>query len=439
MKRKIIKALYQWKNRKNHKPLILEGARQVGKTYSALEFGREAYENVVYVNFEDNMNIEALFRRDLNPSRIIKELSVTAASSIFPGKTLIVFDEIQSCERALTSLKYFNEQAPEYDIIAAGSLLGVAVNRSNYSFPVGKVDFLKMFPMDFEEFLWAIGQEKMGELICEYYHSLEAFPLHEQAMGFLENYLSVGGMPAVVKTYIESNDQNQVINEQKGINHAYIADMAKYATPQETARLMDIWNSIPAQLAKENKKFQYKMVKSGARAYQYESALAWLASSGLINRCFRISKGRPPLSVFEDTASFKLYSVDSGLLFSRYGVRAEQVFRVETGMSEVRGALAENYMMQALIQNEITPYYWTENRTRSELDFVFQNSEGAVIPIEVKSGINVRAKSLNTFIQTYAPKRALRVSARNFGRTEKIESIPLYAAHCIRNQERKNG
>lgn len=431
MKRKIIKALYQWKNRKNHKPLILEGARQVGKTYSALDFGKEAYENVVYVNFEDNMSVEALFERDLDPKRIIRELSVYTANSIFPEKTLIIFDEIQSCERALTSLKYFNEQAPEYDIIAAGSLLGVAVNRSNYSFPVGKVDFLKMFPMDFEEFLWAVGQEAMGELIREYYQSLKEFPLHQKAMGYFESYLSVGGMPAVVKIHVESGDQNQVLNEQKGINHAYIADMAKYATPQETARLMDIWNSIPAQLAKENKKFQYKMVKSGARAYQYETALAWLASSGLINRCFRVSEGRPPLSVFEDNTSFKLYSVDSGLLYSRYGIPAEQVFRIETGMNEVRGALAENYVMQALVQNEITPYYWTESRTRSELDFLFQNAEGEIIPIEVKSGTNVRAKSLNTFIQTYKPKRACRISARNFGKTEKIESIPLYAAHCI--------
>ncbi|MCL2422261.1 MAG: AAA family ATPase, partial [Defluviitaleaceae bacterium] len=294
MERKIIEKLKTWKNNPRRNPLIISGARQVGKTHSSLTFGKEQYKNTVYFNLEDSREVQAIFDRDLKPERIIRELSVLSGQSIFPADTLIIFDEIQACERALTSLKYFCENAPEYHIIAAGSLLGVAMNREEYSFPVGKVDMLTLYPLDFEEFLMATGNEALVGLIKESYAAFSPLSLHDTAMDLYKTYLVVGGMPKAVIEYAETKDFNFVVAAQKNINDAYIADMAKYATPQETTKIMAAWASIPAQLSKENQKFQYKVIKSGARAYEYETPLDWLRAAGIIYKCIRVSEGKMP-------------------------------------------------------------------------------------------------------------------------------------------------
>ena len=304
MERKIANQLMLWKNNPRRKPMIISGARQVGKTYTTLTFGKEHYKNTVYFSMEDSSEVQAIFDRDLKPERIIRELSAHSGQSIFPGDTLLIFDEIQACERALTSLKYFCENAPEYHIIAAGSLLGVAMNREKYSFPVGKVDMLDMYPLDFEEFLMASGNTSLLEMIRDCYISFSPLSLHETAIDLYKTYLVVGGMPQAVLEYVDTKDFNFVLAAQKNINDAYIADMAKYATPQETTRIMAAWASIPAQLSKENRKFQYKVIKSGARAYEYETSLEWLRFAGIIHKCIRVAEGKMPLSAYADNGIF---------------------------------------------------------------------------------------------------------------------------------------
>lgn len=430
MDRKIMKRLTEWKESPRRMPLLLDGARQVGKTYTALTFGKEHYKNTVYFNMEDSAEIQAIFDRDFQMERLIRELSAKAGESIFPGDTLIIFDEIQACERALTSLKYFCEKAPEYHIIAAGSLLGVALKREKYSFPVGKVDRMTLYPLDFEEFLWATGNKPMAGLIREAYADFAPLSLHDTALDLYREYLAVGGMPQPVNVYVETKDFNFVLAAQKALNDAYIADMAKYATPQETVKIMAAWGSIPAQLSKENHKFQYRVIKSGARAYEYETPLQWLDSAGVINRCTRVSEGKMPLTAFADNASFKIYMLDTGLLCSKFDIAANVVLTGDHRMDGFKGALAENYIMQALVANGVKPYYWTMQQ-RAELDFVFQDRQGNVIPLEGKSAENVRAKSLNSFVKRYDCPYAIRVSAKNFGFENQIKSIPLYALFCL--------
>jgi predicted AAA+ superfamily ATPase len=429
MERKIDKRLIKWKNRAARMPLLLHGARQVGKTYTALTFGKTYYKNTVYFNFEDSIDLPAIFERDLDPERIIRELSVKAGQSIFEGDTLIIFDEIQACERALTSLKYFCEKAPEYHVIAAGSLLGVALNREKYSFPVGKVEMLTLYPLDFEEFLWATENQGLCELIRECYQNFSQFSLHEMAMELYKTYLVVGGMPKAVSEYVEKHDYDFVLAVQKGLNDAYIADMAKYASSQETTRIMSAWGSVPAQLSKDNHKFQYKMIKSGARAYEYEMPLQWLQSAGIINRCVRVSEGKMPLSAYADNDTFKIYMVDTGLLCSKFGIAANMVISSPHSFDGFKGALAENYIMQALVTGGFMPYYW-ESNGKAELDFLFQDRQGNIIPLEAKSATNVRAKSLRRFIEMYNPPYAIRVSGKNFGFENMIKSVPLYAVFC---------
>ena len=430
MERKIIKSLIEWKNSRNRKPLILQGARQVGKTYSTLTFGKEYYKNVVYFNFENNTDLGAIFERNLDPERIIKNLSVISGKSIEKEDTLIFFDEIQACERALTSLKYFNENANGYHIIAAGSLLGVAVNREKYSFPVGKVDLKTMYPLDFEEYLNAIGEKDLIELIKESYLSDEEFALHNRAMDLYKRYLVVGGMPAVVKEYVEQNDFDFVLANQKNINDSYVADMAKYATPNETTKIMAAFNSIPAQLAKENKKFQYKVIKSGARAHEYETPIDWLRASGVIIKCFKVNEGKLPLTAYTDFNSFKVYITDTGLLSSKFGIPANIILSDVRSFNEFKGALKENYVCFSLNASGHSPYYW-ESKGQAEVDFVIQDKEGRIIPIEVKAADNVRAKSLNQFIKKYDIDFAIRVSGKNFGFENGIKSVPLYATFLI--------
>lgn len=437
MERKIVKRLIEWMNSSRRMPLLIYGARQVGKTYTALTFGKQYYKNTVYFNMEGSTEIASIFERDLNPQRIIQELAAKSGQTIFKGDTLIIFDEIQSCERALTSLKYFCEEAPEYHIIAAGSLLGVALNREKYSFPVGKVNMMTLYPLDFEEFLWAIDNKRLCEIIQDCYDNDSPNSLHDTAMDLYKTYLVVGGMPRAVMEYAETKDFDFVMAAQKNLNDAYIADMAKYATPEETTKIMAAWTSVPAQLAKENHKFQYKVIKSGARAYEYETSLDWMKTAGIINQCIRITEGNMPLSAYADHTSFKVYMVDTGLLCSKFDIAASAVLHNPPSFDGFKGALAENYVMQALVSNEIFPYYWS-SPGKAELDFVFQDRQGNIIPLECKSAGNVRSKSLKLFRSLYETPYAIRVSAKNFGFENEIRSIPLYALFCLKSSVRNS-
>ena len=410
--------------------MILQGARQVGKTYSLLQFGRKYYKNTAYFNFESSNELHDIFDRNLSPSRILRELSAFTSEPMIPGDSLIIFDEIQACERALTSLKYFTEEAPEYHLAAAGSLLGVSFNRKSHSFPVGKIQFLTMHPLDFEEFMLAREKDKAVSIIRDSYESNEACSLHETFLDDYRVFIGVGGMPQVVNEFIRTRDYNMVMAMQKNIIDAYIADMAKYAGPSETVKIIAAFNSVPAQLAKENRKFQYKIIKSGARAVHYESALDWLSASAMVNKCIKVSQGRVPLNAFAETASFKLYMADTGLLCAGYGISPEVFQSESTAWQAIKGALTENYVASALVSNGYTPYYW-ESEGKAEIDFLIQTQHGAVIPVEVKSAENVRSKSLHQFISRHTSQFSIRISAKNFGFENKIKSIPLYAVFCI--------
>ena len=430
MERKMSKKLLDWKNNKEKTPLILYGARQVGKTYTILSFGKENYKNVAYINFEDNAEISKVFEQDLEVERIIKELSVKLGITILEEDTLIFFDEIQACERALTSLKYFAESKKKYHIVAAGSLLGIAINRQKYSFPVGKVKMLTLYPLDFEEFLWALDKKDLANMIRQSFSEDKEFSLHSLANEYYRLYLAIGGMPRAILEYKEKQDMDFVTAILKDINNSYIADMAKYATSTETTKIMAVYNIISAQLAKENKKFQYKLIKSGARAYEYETAINWLNASGIINQCTKIKEGKLPLSAFIEPESFKIYMSDVGLLCNKFGIPTNIVIVENDNMNDFKGALAENYVCNGLVQCGLKPYYW-ESNGKAEVDFVVQDKEGNIIPIEVKSSIHTRSKSLNVFKNLYKIPYSIRISTKNFGFENDIKCIPLYSVFCL--------
>ena len=432
MERKMSKKLLDWKNNKEKTPLILYGARQVGKTYTILSFGKENYKNVAYINFEDNTEISKIFEQDLEVERIIKELSVKLGITILEEDTLIFFDEIQACERALTSLKYFAESETKYHVIAAGSLLGIAINRQKYSFPVGKVKMLTLYPLDFEEFLWALDKKDLADMIRETFEQDKEFSLHSLANEYYRLYLAIGGMPRAILEYKEKQDMDFVTAILKDINNSYIADMAKYANPTETTKIMAVYNIISAQLAKENKKFQYKLIKSGARAYEYETAINWLNASGIINQCTKIKEGKLPLSAFIEPESFKIYMSDVGLLCNKFGIPTNIVIVENDNMNDFKGALDENYVCNSLVQCGLKPYYW-ESNGKAEVDFVVQDKEGNIIPIEVKSSIHTRSKSLNVFKNLYKIPYSIRISTKNFGFENNIKCIPLYSVFCLDN------
>ncbi|GHU09198.1 ATPase [Alphaproteobacteria bacterium] len=430
MERKFTEQLVKWKNFPRRIPLIVTGARQVGKTYGLLSFGKAHYKNVVYANFENNPELHQLFERDLFPTRILRELSVMTGETILEGDTFIIFDEIQTCERALTSLKYFCEEAPTYHIAAAGSLLDVTLNRAQYSFPVGKVDRMMLHPLDFEEFLWALNRKQGSEMIRECFQENKPFPAGEVYLDLYKLYLLVGGMPQIVNEYIQNQDFEYVRALQKNINDAYIADMVKYALPTETSKILAAFNSIPAQLAKENHKFQYKVIKSGARAYDFEAPLDWLQAAGIIHKCIKVAESNFPLNLYAVPDSFKVYLSDIGLLSSKYNLPSNVLLANFSGFDHIKGALAENYVLTALMANTYQPFYW-ESQGKAEVDFVIQSKEGAVIPIEVKSSENTRSKSLRQYVSKYNPPYSIRISAKNFGFENQIKSVPLYAAFCI--------
>ena len=426
------KKLLDWKNNKEKTPLILYGARQVGKTYTILSFGKENYKNVAYINFEDNTEISKIFEQNLEVERITQELSVKLGITILEEDTLIFFDEIQACERALTSLKYFAESKKKYHVVAAGSLLGIAINRQKYSFPVGKVKMLTLYPLDFEEFLWALDKKDLANMIRQAFSEDKEFSLHSLANQYYRLYLAIGGMPRAILEYKEKQDMDFVTAILKDINNSYIADMAKYATSTETTKIMAVYNIISAQLAKENKKFQYKLIKSGARAYEYETAINWLNASGIINQCTKIKEGKLPLLAFIEPESFKIYMSDVGLLCNKFGIPTNIVIVENDNMNDFKGALAENYVCNSLVQCGLKPYYW-ESNGKAEVDFVVQDKEGNIIPIEVKSSIHTRSKSLNVFKSLYKIPYSIRISTKNFGFENDIKCIPLYSVFCLDN------
>ena len=430
MKRTALKTLEEWKNRSSRKPLLLYGARQVGKTYLLKEFGRAYFENVAYFDLEKQVDVQGAFERDLSPRTIMSNLSQILGHAIDISKTLIVFDEVQASNRALASLKYFCEEMSEAYVVAAGSLLGVAVNREGYSAPVGKVDTFTLHPMTFDEFLDALGFGQMIDGIVSSYRLNEPYFLHERALELYRSYLLVGGMPEAVLAFSESNDYGSAARVQENVLDLYIADMAKYAQPYETARIIEAWKSIPAQLAKENKKFQYKTVRSGGRASQYEAALAWLETAGLVNRCVQITSGQLPLALHENRDAFKMYLMDTGLLSAAMRVQPT-VFFDEDGRRELdAGPLAENYVAQALVAQKLNLAYWV-SKGKAEVDFVLDLGLPKAVPLEVKSSHNVRSRSLSVYREKYDPLYAIRLSTKNFGMKNGIKSVPLYAAFCI--------
>ena len=430
MERKIEAELIAWKKSTGRMPLVLHGARQVGKTFVVKKFANEHYANFVYLNFEANAQLQAIFRKDLSPKRIVAELSVLMGVAIQEHTTLLFFDEIQASERALTSLKYFSEETPDYHIIAAGSLLGVALHREQYSFPVGKVVVKMLYPLDFEEFLWATASKDAANIIRTCYNSNLSCSLHEHFMEQFRLYLCLGGMPNVINTYLQTHSFDEVDVVQRNIVDAYIVDMAKYALPVDTVKIMSTYHSVPTQLAKENKKFQYKFIKSGARSNQYETAIDWLCVSGIVIKCVRIHQGHYPLSVHSEPGIFKIYMGDIGLLRSKLGIAAQVILSDSQQMNYFKGSLVENYVANALVSRGFDCYYW-ESEGKAEVDFVIQTNGGECIPIEVKSSENVRSKSLNQYVMKYNPPYSIRISAKNFGFENEIKSIPHYACFCI--------
>lgn len=425
MERDAIKGLITWQNKRNRKPLILRGARQVGKTWLMKEFGRLYFKHTIYVNFENAPELSSLFSQNLDVHRILQTLQLYSGITINPTDTLIIFDEIQSVEKGLTSLKYFCEDAPDYAVIAAGSLLGMGLH-SHLSFPVGKVDFMDIRPLTFYEFLNACGKELWTNALRAGQWEL-MLPFHEQLTNLLRIYLYVGGMPEVVQTYIDTKDFFQVREVQRNIIYAYQADFSKHAPYEIVPRIQMVWESIPAQLAKENKKFIYGVVREGARAKDFELAIMWLTECGLLLKSHRISKPAMPLIAYQDTATFKLFLVDVGLLSAMSQLDAKTLILGNAIFTEFKGAQTEQFVMQELTaaQNDYIGY-WTNEKSTAEVDFIVQKA-GEIFPIEVKAETNVRAKSFKLFYEKYHPQQAYRSSLLPYRPEEWMTNLPLYA------------
>ena len=431
MYRKIMEYLKNWKQSPHRKPLILQGARQVGKTYAILAFGREHYENVAYFNFETNPKLNETFSEDISPDYLIPILSHIAGQTIVREKTLIVFDEVQLCERALTSLKYFCENAPDYHIIVAGSLLGVAVNRQQFSFPVGKVDIKTLYPMDLEEFLLALGEDALVQQIRICFASQSPMPaaLHDAAMQRYRQYLVVGGMPECVQQFAETQDYILVRHTQDTILQSYLNDMSKYNNLNEIKKTRLTYDNITVQLSKKNTRFQYKLIKKGGRAAEFENAVEWLCLSGIVSQVYRAEQIKKPLENYRDIDAFKIYVSDMGLLCAKKDLAASDILYMTDELNDFKGGMVENYVQVQLTANGYRTYYWESDRG-AEIDFVIQR-EGQLIPIEVKSADNTKAKSLQVYMKNYQPAYAVKLSAKNFGTAENKLIIPLYAAFCL--------
>ncbi len=426
-----MKYLEEWKDSTHRKPLILQGARQVGKTYSILEFGRTHYENVAYFNFETNPKLNKTFDENISPEYLIPILSHIAGQTIVREKTLIVFDEVQLCERALTSLKYFCEDAPDYHMIVAGSLLGVAVNRARFSFPVGKVDMKTMYPMDMEEFMLALSEDTLVEQIKKSFRTDTPLPsaLHDAAMQLYRQYLVVGGMPECVMQFAGTKDYILVRHTQDTILASYLNDMSKYNSLNEIKKTRLAYDNITVQLSKKNTRFQYKLIKKGGRASEFENAIEWLCLSGIVAQVYKAEQIKKPLENYRDIDAFKIYVSDLGLLAAKKDLSANDILYMSEDLNDFKGGMAENYVNVQLTINGYRTYYW-ESERGAEIDFVIQR-EGRLIPIEVKSADNTKAKSLKIYMETYSPDYAIKLSAKNFGSEDGKKTVPLYAAFCI--------
>lgn len=424
MERSIYSSLKKWKDSPTRKPLILQGARQVGKTYILKEFGAREYSEVVYINCDDNNDMQNMFA-DYDIDRIIRSLSAISGVSIKPSTTLLILDEIQEVERGLASLKYFCEKAPEYHVAVAGSLLGITLHEGT-SFPVGKVDMLYMYPMDFEEFLLAMGKEQLVELLRN--NSWAALtPLRGMLTELLRQYYFVGGMPEAVKAYVGRGDIWEVRSIHSKIIDAYRNDMSKHVPKQQVQRINMVWNSIPSQLARDNKKFIYGALRKGARANDFEIAIQWLVDSGLVHKVHRISKPVVPLKFYEDMASFKLFLLDCGLLGALSETPPEQILIGDNVFEEYKGAFTENYVLQQLKSLPRTfVYYYSNDNSTLEIDFVVQH-EAHVIPIEVKAEENLRAKSLRQFVTDNSGLHGVRFSMSDYREQDWLTNVPLWA------------
>lgn len=424
MYRYAMENLCEWKNRKNRKPLIIEGARQVGKTWLMKEFGRQEYTNTVYINFDSNSRMAELFSADLDITRILRGIEIYTGKKINSEDTLIIFDEVQEVPKALSSLKYFYEDAPEYHVICAGSLLGIALYGGT-SFPVGKVEFMKLFPMSFREFLTATGKEQYVELLEQKDHQMIS-SFKQIYIDALKEYYYVGGMPEAVLSYSQAHDLEDVRNIQNMILAAYEQDFSKHAPVSIVPKIRMVWNSIPSQLAKENRKFIYGLLRKGARAKDYETAIMWLIDCGLIHKVSRITTPNLPLKAYEDLKAFKLYLVDIGLLGALAGLKQSALLDGNGMFVEFKGALTEQYVLQQLVTDpDIGIYYYTNDRGNCEIDFLIDDGD-KVIPLEVKAELNLKAKSLKTYREKYSPEVAVRTSMADYKENDGLVDMPLY-------------
>lgn len=421
--------LIKWKDSSRRKPLIIRGARQVGKTWIMREFGRTHYEKYAYINFDNNERMESLFKGDIDIKRIITALQIETGVKIEANNTLIIFDEVQEVPRALTSLKYFCENAPDYHIVAAGSLLGVALHPGT-SFPVGKVDFITLYPLNFLEFMNATGNDSLVELLkSKDFEMITSFK--GKYIDLLKQYYYIGGMPEVVSGFAISNDFTVVREVQKKILTAYEQDFSKHAPNETVPRIRMLWTSIPSQLAKENRKFIYGLIRQGARAREYELAMTWLIDCGLIYRVGRVSKPDMPLMAYQDFNAFKLFVLDVGLLAAMSDLNLKSILEGNKIFEEFKGALTEQYVLQQLLTNsEIKPYYWSAEKSTGEIDFIFQN-DNEIVPLEVKAAENLQAKSLKNYCLKYSPKNAIRTSMSDYRKEDWLTNVPLYAINVL--------
>ncbi len=433
MKRNVLQNLIAWKNKPSdkRKPLILEGARQTGKTWLARELGRMEFDEYVEINFEDNEQFRSLFEMDFDIERILMALRSVTGKKILQGKTLIFFDEIQYARRGLLSLKYFGDKAPEYHVIAAGSLLGV-VDHKDDSFPVGKVEFERIYPLSYEEFLMALGKDGLVQML----HSMDWDLINSfssQYIELLRQYYYVGGMPEAVRTFVEEKDYVAVRKVQLGLLESYQKDFSKHPPQEIVKRMILLWNTIPSQLAKENKKFVYTAVRPSARARDFETSIQWLCDAGVAYKVTRVRAGELPLTGFEDADAFKMYVLDVGLHGAMTGLDAKSLISGNEFFKQYKGALTEQFVLQQLVLfDEIKIHYWTPDEGIAEVDFVVQLN-GSIVPIEVKAEVNLKAKSLAQFIKRYNTPNVIRTSLEKYFKGEKITNVPLFAIHLLPN------
>lgn len=425
MYRCVMEYLYKWKDNSNRKPLIIRGARQVGKTWLMKEFGSLAYKQCVYINFDNNQRMLELFSTDFNVERLLLGLELYAGHKIDPAETLVIFDEVQEVPKALTSLKYFNENMPQLQIICAGSLLGVALHKGT-SFPVGKVEFLELYPLSFREFMLAMNKEQFVSLLdSEDYSMVSTF--RQEYIDLLKYYYFVGGMPEVVLAFSENRDFNLAREIQKRILTAYEQDFSKHAPNEIVPRIRMLFDSVPAQLAKENRKFIYGLIKEGARAREYEHALMWLVDCGLLHKVHRATTPKLPLKAYEDLKAFKLFLVDVGLLACMANLKQDVILSGNEIFIEFKGALTEQYVLQQIkALQDIQPYYWTNERNTSEIDFLLDIGN-QIIPLEIKAEINLKSKSLRAYAEKYSPNVSIRSSMSDYKRENWLINLPLYA------------